>query len=107
MIRKLKSGEYRLYSRKPDPKTAGGQTKDNEAHESIADIASAQGGLASLGGAGNRETSTGTESAMTGPLRAEYIEKRNPVKLDGVLKEGEFQAARAGIDYKNRQCMSS
>jgi len=55
--------------------------------ESIADVAAAQGGLASLGGAGNREESTGTEVAFDAPLRVESLSRKNPPKLDGVLKE--------------------
>lgn len=57
--------------------------------ESIADVAAAQGGIAMLGGAGNREEggATGVEIAMNGVLRAEPIDKASPVKLDGVLKE--------------------
>jgi hypothetical protein len=56
-------------------------------HESIGDLAAAQGGLAALGGEGNREGATGSEAAMSGPLRFEEVEKGKPVKLDGVLKE--------------------
>lgn len=56
-------------------------------HESIGDAAAAQGGIAALGGAGNREESTGTEVAFAGPLRLESLSKKNPPKLDGVLKE--------------------
>jgi len=58
-------------------------------HESIADIAAAQGGLASLGGAGNREDSgaTGVEVSFGAPLHAVDVDKAQPVKLDGVLKE--------------------
>ncbi|HSO35727.1 MAG TPA: hypothetical protein VLT33_24530, partial [Labilithrix sp.] len=59
-----------------------------EPHESIGDAVAAQGGLASLGGAGNREDgSTGVEVALGGPLHAEDVDKKTPVKLDGVLKE--------------------
>ena len=63
--------------------------KPAEGTESIGDLAAAKGGIASLGGAGNREDggATGTEVAMTGPLRAEEVDKQRPVKLDGVLKE--------------------
>jgi hypothetical protein len=70
-----------------DPKSSHDGDKKADKHESIADIAGAQGGLASLGGAGNREESTGTEVAFAGPLRAETISKKSPPKLDGVLKE--------------------
>ena len=58
-----------------------------DSHDSIADIAAKQGGLAALGGAGNREESTGTELAFAGPLRAENLSRKNPPKLDGMLKE--------------------
>jgi plasmid stability protein len=54
--------------------------------ESIGELASQQGGLAALGGAGNREEG-GTEIAFTGPLRAETLSKKSPPRLDGVLKE--------------------
>lgn len=63
------------------------RARAGEKDESIGDLAAAQGGLASLGGAGNREGGSGTEVAMTGPLRAEDVEKQAPVKMDGVLKE--------------------
>lgn len=62
-------------------------TTDAKKDDSIADLAASQGGLASLGGAGNREVGTGTEAAMTGPLKAEAVLKGTPVKLDGLLKE--------------------
>lgn len=56
--------------------------------ESIGDLAAAQGGLAALGGAGNREEgATGIEAAMTGALRADEVDRKAPVKLDGILKE--------------------
>lgn len=59
-----------------------------EAHESIGEAAAAQGGLAALGGAGNREEgATGVEVAFGGALAAADVDKKNPVKLDGVLKE--------------------
>jgi hypothetical protein len=58
-----------------------------ERHESIAELAAAQGGLAALGGAGNREESTGTEVAFSGPLRAETLSRKSPPKLDGMLGE--------------------
>ncbi len=54
---------------------------------SIAALASANGGLASLGGAGNRDESTGTEIAFAGPLRAETVSRKSPPRLDGVVKE--------------------
>lgn len=60
-----------------------------EPKDSIAAAAAAQGGIAALGGAGNREDSgaTGVEVAMTGTLKAEWMGSKTPVKLDGVLKE--------------------
>src|SRR5690606_392726 len=59
-----------------------------EKDESIGELAAQQGGLAALGGAGNREDDgTGTEVAFSGPLRAETISKKSPPKLDGMLKE--------------------
>jgi hypothetical protein len=66
---------------------AGGAKRD-----SIADVAAQQGGLASLGGAGNREESGGNEVAMTGPLRAETLSRKSPPKLDGVLREWHARA---------------
>lgn len=58
-----------------------------EKHESIGELAAEQGGLAALGGAGNREEGTGTEVAFAGPLRLEGLSKKSPPKLDGMLKE--------------------
>lgn len=56
--------------------------------ESIADAAAAQGGLASLGGAGNREEgATGVEAPLGGPLHVDDVDPKMPVKFDGVLKE--------------------
>jgi hypothetical protein len=60
---------------------------ETQKHESIGDLAAEQGGLASLGGAGNREQATGTEVSFAGPLRAETVSSKTPPKLDGVLKE--------------------
>lgn len=77
----------------PDPKSptgSGGKgSGTGEKHDSIADLAAAQGGLASLGGAGNREDggSTGVEVAMGATLHAAEVDKNAAVKLDGVLKE--------------------
>ncbi len=69
-------------------KAPEGASGKQEPRESIADAVAAQGGLASLGGAGNREDgSTGVEVALGGPLHAEDVDKKTPVKLDGVLKE--------------------
>ncbi|MBX3213957.1 MAG: hypothetical protein KF850_18120 [Labilithrix sp.] len=66
------------------PAEGGGASSE---HESIGALAAEQGGLAALGGAGNREQSTGTEVAFAGPLRVETVSKKTPPKLDGVLKE--------------------
>ena len=63
------------------------QGEEAEKHESIGELAAEQGGLAALGGAGNREESTGTEVAFAGPLRLESLSKKSPPKLDGMLKE--------------------
>jgi hypothetical protein len=67
------------------PTSAGNAGGDK--HESIGSLAAEQGGLAALGGAGNREEGGGTEVAFAGPLRAETLSKKNPPKLDGVVKE--------------------
>jgi hypothetical protein len=67
-------------------------TAQPEKHESIGELAAAQGGLASLGGAGNREESTGTEVAFSGPLRAESLSRKSPPKLDGMLGEWHARA---------------
>lgn len=57
-------------------------------HDSIADMAAAQGGLAALGGAGNREDgATGVEIAFGGALQIDEVDKKTPVRLDGVLRE--------------------
>jgi hypothetical protein len=75
---------------KQDPKTADTSSKKPDKDDSIADLAARQGGLAALGGAGNREESTGIEAAMGGAgatLHAPEVDKAHPVKLDGVLKE--------------------
>jgi hypothetical protein len=61
-------------------------------HESIGELAAQQGGLAALGGAGNREEGTGTEVSFSGPLRAETLSKKSPPKLDGVVKEWHARA---------------
>lgn len=73
-----------------DPKSADSAKGDagRDPHDSIGEAAAAQGGLAALGGNGNREDgSTGVEVAFGGSLRAEDVDKKSPVKLDGVLKE--------------------
>lgn len=83
-----------------EPKSPAG-TKDgapdasgkDEKHESIGDIAAQQGGLSALGGAGNREGGgTGNEVSFAGPLRAETLSKKNPPKLDGLVKEWHARA---------------
>ncbi|GAC1547525.1 MAG: hypothetical protein NVS3B10_11300 [Polyangiales bacterium] len=73
----------------PDSAGGGGSAKNGDGtHESIGDMAAAQGGLAALGGNGNREDgSTGVEVAFGGALHIEDVDKKSPVKLDGVLKE--------------------
>jgi hypothetical protein len=73
---------------KPDPKSAHSEEGAKaDKHESIGEAAAEQGGLASLGGAGNREQGGGSEVAFAGPLRAETLSKKSPPKLDGMLKE--------------------
>ena len=55
-------------------------------HESIGDAVAAQGGFASLGGAGNREEgATGVEVAFGGALHVENVDAKSPVKLDGEI----------------------
>lgn len=85
-----------------DPKSAvSSSDRKTEKHESIADLAAEQGGIAALGGAGNREEGTGTEVSFSGPLRAETLSKKSPPKLDGVVKEWHARApARARIAGK-------
>jgi len=70
---------------KTDAKAPGDGRSDKD--DSIGELAAEQGGLAALGGAGNREESTGTEVAFAGPLRVERVSKKSAPKLDGVLKE--------------------
>jgi hypothetical protein len=72
----------------PDSAVNGASRTGGEAHESIGDMAAAQGGLAALGGNGNREDgATGVEVAFGGTLHIEDVDKKSPMKLDGVLKE--------------------
>jgi hypothetical protein len=72
----------------PDSAANGASRSGGEPHESIGDMAAAQGGLAALGGNGNREDgSTGVEVAFGGALHIEDVDKKSPLKLDGVLKE--------------------
>jgi hypothetical protein len=61
----------------------------SESGPSIGELAAAQGGLGALGGAGNREDggATGIEIAMGVGLRAFEVDRKSPVKLDGVLRE--------------------
>lgn len=76
----------------PEAKNATGGAAKDEAGPSIAEAAAEQGGLASLGGAGNREESTGTEVAFAGPLRLERVSTKKPLKLDGVTSEWHARA---------------
>lgn len=75
---------------KTDGKTAN-DVDDKKKHDdvgSIGDLASSQGGIGALGGAGNREEgSTGAEVSFSGAFAAHEVEKKTPVKIDGVLKE--------------------
>jgi hypothetical protein len=73
-----------------------------DARDSIGDVAAAQGGLSALGGNGNREDgSTGVEVALGGALRIDDVDKKSPVKLDGVLKEWPARyAAREALSGK-------
>jgi hypothetical protein len=66
------------------PKTGGRSGGDPAKDVSIADIAAAQGGLASLGGAGNREAAP--PGRVDGTFRLDLIDK-GAVKVDGVLGE--------------------
>ncbi|HEY8073912.1 MAG TPA: sugar-binding protein [Labilithrix sp.] len=70
------------------PKTSAKDTPDG-GDTSIGDLASAQGGIAALGGAGNREDggATGIEIAMGAGLRAYTTDRKRRVKLDGMLDE--------------------
>ena len=77
----------------PEARSATGGAAKDEAGPSIAEAAAEQGGLASLGGAGNREESTGTEVAFAGPLRLERVSTKKPLKLDGVTSEWHARAA--------------
>lgn len=69
-------------------KTASGPDEE----ESIADRAAAQGGLPSLGGAGNHEE--GAVAAVGhGTLALEPVDPGAPVKVDGALREWPARAA--------------
>src|SRR5688500_4919634 len=74
---------------KTDSKTAS--DADEKKHDdvgSIGSLASQQGGISALGGAGNREEgSTGAEVSFSGAFAAHEADKKSPVKVDGVLKE--------------------
>lgn len=80
------AGKGDAKSARPDDGTT------TEKHESIGELAAQHGGLAALGGAGNREEGTGAEVSFAGPLRAETLSKKSPPKLDGVLKEWHARA---------------
>ncbi len=70
------------------PDAPRGEASGRDGRDSIGEAAAAQGGLAALGGAGNREDgATGVEVALGGPLHIEDVDKKAPIKLDGVLKE--------------------
>ncbi len=74
----------------PKGSSSGTAATEGDPKPSIGELAAARGGIAALGGAGNRDDSgaTGAEVAFGGaPLRAEEVEKGKPVKIDGVLKE--------------------
>ena len=72
----------------PDSAAKGASRSNGDPHESIGDMAAAQGGLAALGGNGNREDgSTGVEVAFGGAIHIEDVDKKSPMKLDGLLKE--------------------
>jgi hypothetical protein len=75
-------------AKSPDSAATGASRNGGDPHESIGDMAAAQGGLAALGGNGNREDgSTGVEVAFGGTLHIEDVDKKSPMKLDGLLKE--------------------
>lgn len=70
------------------PSTAAGADED----ESIADRAAAQGGLPSLGGAGNHEGGAVADVGH-GTLALEPVDPGSPVKIDGALREWPARAA--------------
>jgi hypothetical protein len=76
-------------SGKTDTKTASSaDDKKKDDVGSIGEIASSQGGISALGGAGNREEgSTGAEVSFSGAFAAHEADKKTPVKIDGTLKE--------------------
>lgn len=75
---------------KTDSKTAS-DADEKRKHDdvgSIGNLASSQGGISALGGAGNREEgSTGSEVSFSGAFAAHEADKKTPVKVDGILKE--------------------
>ena len=73
-------------SKTPD---SGKATTSKPADDGMGKLAAAQGGLAMLGGNGNREDggSTGIEAALGGTLRADDVDPKHAPRLDGVLGE--------------------
>ena len=71
---------------KQDTKTANDAHKADEKKDdvgSIGALASQQGGISALGGAGNREEgSTGAEVSFSGAFAAHEVDKKTPVKID-------------------------
>lgn len=59
--------------------------------DSIGELAARQGGVGALGGSGG-----GSAGVAPGALRAESVDKDNPVKLDGVAGEWGHRAAAKG-----------
>ncbi len=70
-------------AKSPDAKSGDG-ARPAEPH--IGDLALAKGGLAALGGAGNREQEP-TPSAVLDTFRLDLVEPKARVKVDGVLGE--------------------
>jgi hypothetical protein len=71
----------------PGPKGGGARgANDAEDGPKIGDAAVAQGGLAALGGAGNREAEP-PPRAVASTFRADLVERGAPVRVDGVLGE--------------------
>jgi len=66
---------------------ASGTSGNSGEGGTIGELAASEGGLTALGGGRNRDPNGGFESAMTGPLIAEQVDKSFPVKFDGVLRE--------------------
>ena len=64
------------------------EANDGDPTSLLSSLAAAQGGLSALGGNGNREDGpTGIEVALEGTLRAVDVDKKSPLKLDGLLRE--------------------